>query len=106
SGWWRESANSRIHIKGSGTYTLQYKAYPAKATSIGQTLEWPSSSYDLLIFETIGKIKESLNDLEGAAKAYEIADRHIPILVKANMDAIGALGKVPLSFSDIQHYRR
>jgi hypothetical protein len=106
NGWWRESANSQIHIKGAGTYVMQYKGYPAKATTDGQFLEWPSSSYDLLMFETIGKIKESINDLEGAAAAYAIADKLIPILVKANTDAVGSTNGRPLSQSEAQYYRR
>lgn len=106
TGWFRETANDRIHIKGAGTYVMQYRAYPAKATTEDQILEWPASSYDLLMFETIGKIKESLNDLEGAAAAYAVADKLIPILVKANMDAVGTTGGVVPSHNETQYYRR
>lgn len=105
-GWYRESANSRIHIKGSGTYVMQYKAYPAKASTATQILEWPATSYDLLQYETIGKIKESLNDLEGAAQAYSIADKLIQILIKANADAIGTTGGRPPNQNEAQFYRR
>lgn len=106
AGWWRESANAQIHIKGAGTYVMQYKGYPAKATTEGQFLEWPSTSYDLLMFETIGKIKESLNDLEGAAQAYATADKLIPVLIKANADAQGTTGGRPPSHNEAQYYRR
>lgn len=88
-GWWRESANAQIHIKGAGTYVMQYKGYPAKAATATQILEWPASSYDLLMFETIGKIKESKDDAQGAATAYAIADKLVPVLIKANADARG-----------------
>lgn len=107
TGWFIESANDRIHIKGTGTYVLSYRAYPAKAISETQVLDWPASSYDLLMFETIGKIKESLNDLEGASAAYAIADKLIPILIKANMDNSQSTtgGMVP-SHNEAQYYRR
>lgn len=106
-GWFIESANDRIHIKGTGTYVLSYRAYPAKATSATQVLEWPQSSYDLLMFETIGKIKESLNDTDGAAQAYAIADKHIPILVKSNMDnSQSTTGGIVPSQNEVQYYRR
>lgn len=106
-GWFIESASDQIHIKGAGTYILSYRAYPAKATSRTQVLEWPAASYDLLMFETIGKIKESLNDLEGAAQAYTTADKLIPILVKANMDnSQSSTGGVVPSQNEVQYYRR
>lgn len=105
-GWWRESANSLIHIKGPGTYVMQYKGYPAKATSDTQILEWPATSYDLLMYETIGKIKESLNDIEGANVAYSVADKLIPILIKANIDSQGVTGGRPPSQNEVQFYRR
>jgi hypothetical protein len=105
-GWWRESANSQIHIKGSGTYVMQYKAYPAKAAIADQILEWPATSYDLLMFETIGKIKESKDDAAGATAAYAVADKLIPILVKANADAQGTTGGRPPSMNEVSFYRR
>jgi hypothetical protein len=104
-GWWRESANTKIHIKGAGTYTLHYKAYPTKITSDSQQLEWPASSYDLLMWQTIGMIKESKNDVEGATAAYAIVDKLIPILVKANVDAQGTPGGRAPSLSEANYYR-
>lgn len=106
TGWWRDSANGQLHMKGAGTYVMQYKGYPVKVSTPTQILEWPAAAYDLLIYETIGKIKESLNDSEGAAAAYGIADKLIPVLVKANSDAQGTAGGVPARQSDIQFYRR
>lgn len=106
-GWFKETSNDPFHIKGAGTYVLQYRAYPAKATIATQVLEWPSASYDLLMFETIGKIKESLNDLEGAAAAYNIADKLIPILIQANMANSGATtGGIVPSQASAAFYRR
>jgi hypothetical protein len=106
TGWVKESANDQIHIKGAGTYVLQYRAYPAKASADEQILEWPSTSNDLLIFETIGKIKESLNDLTGAAQAYDRANKLIPVLVKTNMDSsMATTGGIVPSQNEVQYYR-
>ncbi|MNU11857.1 hypothetical protein D3C72_2600390 [compost metagenome] len=59
------------------------------------------------MFETIGKIKESLNDLEGATAAYAIADKLIPILIKANTDnSMGTTGGAVPSQNEAQYYRR
>jgi hypothetical protein len=107
TGWFKETANDPFHIKGAGTYVLQYRAYPAKATIATQVLEWPSSSYDLLMFETIGKIKESLNDLEGAAAAYLIADKLIPVLIQTNMsNSMANTGGIVPSMAMAVNYRR
>jgi hypothetical protein len=107
TGWFKETAQEQFHIKGAGTYVLQYRAYPAKATVSTQLLEWPSSSFDLLMFETIGKIKESLNDLEGAGAAYAIADKLIPVLIQANMsNSASNTGGVVPSQAMAANYRR
>lgn len=105
-GWWKESANDQVHIKGAGTYVLQYKAYTDKITTDTQVPQWPSAANDLLIYETIGKIKESLNDLEGALAAYAVADKQIPVLIKAQIDASGTTGGRPPSHNEAQYYRR
>jgi hypothetical protein len=107
SGWFKESFNDPIHIRGAGTYMMQYRAFTTKITAVGQALDWPATSYDLLMFETIGKIKESLNDESGAAAAYAVADKLIPILVKANMDSSqSSTGGVVPSQNEVQYYRR
>jgi hypothetical protein len=107
TGWMKETANDPIHIKGVGTYVLQYKAYHAKIVNDTQELDIPQTSYDLIQYETIGKIKESLNDAEGTMAAYAVADKHIPILVKANMDSSMAnTGGIVPSQNEVQYYRR
>ncbi|MDF2653060.1 MAG: hypothetical protein K0Q73_8865 [Paenibacillus sp.] len=107
NGWFKETANDPIHIKGAGTYVLQYKAYHPKITSETQALEIPQTSYDLIQYETLGKIKESLNDVEGTAAAYAVADKLIPILVKANMDSsMSTTGGMVPSQNEVQYYRR
>jgi hypothetical protein len=89
NGWFKESANDPIHIRGAGTYILQYIAYPAKATTASQILDIPQTSYGLIKYKAIALIKESLNDLEGARVAYELATNKVPTLMRANKDATG-----------------
>lgn len=105
-GWWRDSFNTKVHIRGSGTWVMQYKGYPPKVTSADQVLEWPATSYDLLQYETIGKIKESLNDLEGAAAAYKITDGLVGVLAKANYDAYSPSGARPPGLNELQYFKR
>lgn len=105
-GWWRESINTQIHIKGAGTYTMQYKAYPAKVTSAAQVLEWPATSYDLLMHQTCGMILESKEYYEESNHHYAIVDKLIPVIIKANIDARGVTGGMPPSHFEAQYYRR
>jgi hypothetical protein len=107
TGWFKETANDPIHIKGPGTYVLQYKAYHPNIVSGDQPLDIPQTSYDLIQYETIGKIKESLNDTEGTAAAYAIADKLIPVLIKANTDSsMSTTGGMVPSQNEAQYYRR
>jgi len=89
SGWIRETANDLIHIKGAGTYILQYIAYPAKAIAESQVLDIPQAAYGLVKYKAISLIKESLNDLEGAKLANDLVASKVPALTRANKDAIG-----------------
>jgi hypothetical protein len=106
-GWFKESANDPIHIKGAGTYVLHYRAYHTKITTESQTLDIPQSSYRLIQYETLALIFHSLNDTENALAMQNIADKEIPILISANMASSQATtgGTVP-SQNDAQYYRR
>ena len=106
NGWYREGINDPFDIRGAGTYRLVYRAYHPPITSEDQELYWPPTSYHLLIYETIGKIKQSKNDDAGAAAAFAIADKEIPILVKTNVDAFGTTGGPVPSQNEVQYYRR
>lgn len=107
NGWFKETANDPIHIKGAGTYVLQYRAFHPKITSESQSLEIPATSYDLIQYETIAKIKESLNDIEGSLAAYSIADKLIPVLIKANTDSsMSTTGGMVPSHNEAQYFRR
>jgi hypothetical protein len=87
-GWFRQSANDRIHIRDAGTYVMQYIAYPEKVTGAGQIIDIPQTSYGLLKYKAISLIKESLNDLEGSKQANELANEKLPSLEKANKNAM------------------
>lgn len=88
-GWWRETANDKIHIRDPGTYVMQYIAYPQKAITANQALDIPQSAYGLLKYKAISLIKESLNDLEGAKQADEMAMSKTENLEAANKHAMG-----------------
>lgn len=106
NGWFREGFNQQLDIRGAGTYTLVYRAYHPKITATNQELLWPQTSYNLLMYETIGKIKQSKNDDSGASAAFSIADKEIPILVKSTEDAYGNTGGPVPSQAEVSKYRK
>jgi hypothetical protein len=87
NGWFKESANDQIHIKGAGTYVLHYRAYHAKIASEGQALDIPQAAYRLIQYETLASIFHSLNDIESFNAMRSIAMAEVPILIQANMDS-------------------
>lgn len=104
-GWWRESANSDIHLKGlNGTYTLHYKAYPTEITTAAQVPEFPPSGYMALMYYTCGMIKESKDFYEEANAMYAKAKERLKILVKANLDGRGVNGGSVPNVADIDLY--
>lgn len=103
-GWYREGFNDPIDIRGAGTYRLVYRAYHPKITSANDELMWPQTSYDLLMYETIGKIKQSKNDDAGAAAAFAIAHKEVSILAKANSDSYGSTGGPVPSMNEVSFY--
>jgi hypothetical protein len=87
NGWFKESANDQIHIKGVGTYILHYRSYHAKITGESQTLDIPQAAYRLIQYETLASIFHSLNDIESFNAMRSIAIAEVPILIQANMDS-------------------
>lgn len=104
-GWYREGFNQDIDIIGLGTYKLVYRAYHPKITAESQELMWPQTSYNLLMYETIGKIKQSKNDDAGADSAFKIAAKEISLLTKTAIDSQGNTGGPVPSHNDTQYYR-
>jgi hypothetical protein len=97
TGWFKESFNDQIHIKGAGTYILHYRALHAKITGDGQTLDIPQAAYRLIQYETLASIFHSLNDIESFNAMRAIAIAEVPILIQANMASSAATtgGVVP-----------
>jgi hypothetical protein len=73
-GWWRESQNSPIHIKGfsaspalpSTGYKLKYLKYPKKVSIESDEIQFPPQGYETLINMVSAKIKEAKNSLQDA----------------------------------------
>lgn len=106
SGWFKESANDPIHIKGAGTYILHYRSYHAKITADGQDLDIPQAAYRLIQYETLASIFHSLNDIESFNAMRAIAVAEVPILIQANMDSSASTtGGVVPSQNSAQYYR-
>lgn len=75
SGWWRESQNSDIHIRGftvtpkplpATTYTLKYLKYPKQVTIESDEIEFAPSGYMTLIHRVLSLIKYAKNSYGGA----------------------------------------
>lgn len=106
NGWFKESANDPIHIKGAGTYVLHYRAYHAKITGESQELEIPNAAYRLIQYETLASIFHSLNDIESFSAMRAIAVAEVPIVIQANMDSSASTtGGVVPSQAMAAHYR-
>lgn len=90
-GWFKESANADIHVKGfkSGDYTLHYIRYPKWISSPSDVPEWPEAGYMALIFQVCGMIKESKNFYDESQAMYAKAERHLNAVAMANDSARG-----------------
>jgi hypothetical protein len=73
-GWWRESQNSDIHIRGfaatsqplpATTYTLKYLKYPKQVTIATDEVEFSPSGYMTLIHRVLSLIKYAKNSYQG-----------------------------------------
>lgn len=92
NGWWRESTNTQIHVKGltAGSYTLHYIAYPATVATSSSIIEFPDSGTMGLSYYTAALVVESLpNGKDQADHYYGLYARHMKIAVQANIDARG-----------------
>lgn len=77
-GWWRESQNREIHIRGfvapgggnkplpATGYKLIYLKYPNKVTTTASTVEFAPSGYMTLVHRVLGMIKYAKNSYGGA----------------------------------------
>lgn len=66
-GWWRESNNLGIHVRGiTGSYKMKYIRYPKLITLTTDTVELPPSGYDALIKDVVSLIKLAPNSYAGS----------------------------------------
>jgi hypothetical protein len=90
-GWWRESDNLPIHVRGlaAGNYTLKYVKYPARVSIASDPIEFPPSGYDVLIKEVIASIKYSKNSYGGAEFADAQAKKSMGLALQGSVSARG-----------------
>lgn len=118
-GWWRESSNTQLHIKGfsltsqalaAGNYTLHYLAYPATISSSSSVIEFPDAYAMGLCYYTAAMIGESFVDSDKSLVShyYNLADADIAIATQANIDARGhgSGGFVPSQTKTREVFRR
>lgn len=96
-GWWRESQNLQIHIRGFasyapltvGNYQLKYLKYPKQITIDADEVQIAPSGYQELIFDVCKLIKLSRNSYAGADFMGNQADK---ALMQGVQGAISARG--------------
>jgi hypothetical protein len=113
-GWWRESQNLPIHIRGFtsyapltvGNYQLKYLKYPKQVTIDGDAIEIAPSGYYELIFDVCRLIKLSRNSYGGAEFMGQKADQALGSSVQGAISArgTGSTGQPP-SAADVQNVR-
>lgn len=113
-GWWRESQNLPIHIRGFssyaplavGNFTLKYLKYPKQITIDSDAVEIAPSGYYQLIFDVCRLIKLTRNSYQGAEFMGAQADRALMQTVQGAMSArgTGSTGQPP-SVQDAQYVR-
>lgn len=98
-GWWREAANTRIHIRGyteksqpltAGNYTLDYIFYPTAVTQESSPVQFPDAGTMGLCYYCAALILESRPNAKDLVIHYfALANQHLSIAVQANIDARG-----------------
>lgn len=91
AGWWRESSNTPIHVKGlNGSYTLQYIAYPATVAANNSPIEFPDAGSLGLSYHVAAMIMEARpNAKDLATHYYALSNSYLKIAARANIDARG-----------------
>lgn len=113
-GWWRESQNLQIHIKGftsyaplaAGNYQLKYLKYPKQITIDADEVQIAPSGYQELIFDVAKMIKLSRNSYAGSEFMGQNADKSLMQAVQAGLSArgTGSTGQPP-SAQDASYVR-
>lgn len=104
TGFWRESHDQGIHIKGlpAGNYTLKYLRYPKQITLDTDIVEMPSSANATLCKTVVGMIKLSKNSYEGQQIMDASAKQSMGLAAQGSISArgMGTTGQ-PLGSADV-----
>jgi hypothetical protein len=96
SGWYRESAFSKIHARGlNGVYRLKYIKYPTKITLGTQSPELPPAGYGELISWVVSRIKLTKNYLDESKSMLSDAQSVTLATVKAAQSGMGTNAQQP-----------
>jgi hypothetical protein len=109
-GWWRDSQNSQIHIRGfsavpplvAGNYQLKYLKYPKQVTIDGDEVQIAPSGYQELIFDVCKLIKLSRNSYQGAEFMGQHANQSLSAAVQGSISGRGTTIGQPPSIADAQ----
>jgi hypothetical protein len=113
-GWYRESQNLQIHIRGfsaatpltPGNYQLKYLKYPKQITIDADAVEIAPSGYYELIMDICRMIKLTRNSYGGSEFMGQQADRALSAAVQGAISArgTGSTGQPP-GPQDVQNIR-
>lgn len=108
TGWWRESQDQGVHLKGltAGNYTLKYLRYPKQITLAADIVEFPSSGNATLCKTVAGMIKLSKNSYAGQQALDASAKQSMSVAAQGSISAkgTGSTGQ-PLGALDISAAR-
>lgn len=113
-GWWRESHNLEIHIRGfnytrpliAGPYTLKYLKYPKQITLEGDKLEIAPSGYYQLVHDVARLIKLTRNSYQGSEFMGTQAEQSLTQTVQGAISGRGiGSGTTPPGLNDVKNAR-
>lgn len=107
-GWWVDSPNQQIHLKGltAGSYVLKYLRLPRTVTKDDDPIDMPESGYQTLVHEVLASIKTTKNYYEEAAAMDGRAKAGYPAITQAAISARGpSSGGQPPSYEDVTKAR-
>lgn len=107
-GWWRESQDQGVHIKGleAGNYTLKYLRYPKQITIATDIVEFPTSGNATLCKTVVGMIKLSKNSYAGMQALDSSAKQSMGAAAQGSISAKGTNSSgQPLNTADVANAR-
>ncbi len=91
TGWWRESQDQGVHLKGltAGNYKLKYLRYSKQITLAADIVEFPSSGNATLCKTVVGMIKLSKNSYAGMQALDASAKQSMSVAAQGSISAAG-----------------